>query len=790
MASSDRIPSRSEDSENTIFTDIAPMSEEFIDFPITTIENQDTSICQQLFDKFEYFKKETAMLSDSETMKKRLNQSISLWNELLNMANNVNKQNKFCFDANRALVTKVFSDINETDLFNNDNDFSRQIFFGYLDLLNTSEIQQFLTTLAPSTLADAIRESNIYILLFILSTLCRSIIFLDSDIADQYNPLLNAMRVHVDQKLQTTVLQQHANERLISVHQRILLLLWDSSDRTVVVPSLLRTGFGKSVIEWLNYPTLTDTARRPIVSIVHNLSRHDNGVDELNKYGAIETINQMQQLDSVRQSTMLLINTMALALLSTPNQIKADPTGTKPILDQLLQITINASIAEKYRYNGFHVSEPLAVLVKLFVDDTTFDYVMNQAETHPPSNPISTIKLFSDLLISFHVKLKEKNRLEQFTFIALFNILWSISFHEVYHHTLKQHIELMDIIQNVAKYDCQIIIEQYVPRLMQSVKKAADGILFNLSLEIPSITIPLVHPISAQQKPLVMLSYSHVNNDFCDKILEILDQKTDLFDVWIDKRCCKNSVDIWESIAKGIKNSDLIICIISSEYLTSKACRQEIIYAKDRLNKRFLPVYLGKPNISDWLGKTCYINIYIFVIDQISFDIDIRLAEFKYVRFQNTHLKLDERKVEELLSTVVEFISPGHATQNNITIRHHHTSSFSHELPRTEVIRSQSTLTTSQPVEIVENRNKPILKWTQDDIHYWFLQHNICSEIRDMYQFKTGAQMITYAECLKDGWQKQYERYAPRYVQRYPDKELLEHEFALFTSALKQLLSK
>ncbi|CAF1432252.1 unnamed protein product, partial [Rotaria sordida] len=54
------------------------------------------------------------------------------------------------------------------------------------------------------------------------------------------------------------------------------------ADRTVVVPSLLRAGFGQSVIEWLNNPTLTDTACRPIVSIVHNLSRHDNGADELN----------------------------------------------------------------------------------------------------------------------------------------------------------------------------------------------------------------------------------------------------------------------------------------------------------------------------------------------------------------------------------------------------------------------------------------------------------------------------------------------------------------------------
>ncbi|CAF3560087.1 unnamed protein product [Rotaria sordida] len=245
---------------------------------------------------------------------------------------------------------------------------------------------------------------------------------------------------------------------------------------------------------------------------------------------------------------------------------------------------------------------------------------------------------------------------------------------------------------------------------MQCIKKAADGILFNLGFEIPSIAIPIVHSIAMQQKPMFMLSYSHINNDFCDKILELLDQKIDLFNVWIDKRYCKNSTDIWESIAKGIKNSDLIICIRLSEYLTSKACRQEIIYAKGRLNKRFLPIYLGKPDISDWS--------------------DIRLAEFKYVRFQNTHLKLDERKVEEFLSRVVESISSEHSTQNNITIKHHYTPSIFHEISKTEVIRSQ---TISQPIET-------------------FAKHDICSEIRDIYQFKTGAQMITYGECLKDGW--------------------------------------
>ena len=131
----------------------------------------------------------------------------------------------------------------------------------------------------------------------------------------------------------------------------------------------------------------------------------------------------------------------------------------------------------------------------------------------------------------------------------------------------------------------------------------------------------------------------------------------------------------------------------------------------------------------------------------------------------------------------MESILPDHAIQTNLPIKHHQTPPIHYKPSKTDI-------TTTQPIELIDNTNKSILKWTQSDIHQWFTQHDICSEIRDMYQFKTGAQMVTYAECLKDGWQKQYERYAPRYTQRYPDKELLEHEFALYTSTLKQLLSK
>jgi hypothetical protein len=47
----------------------------------------------------------------------------------------------------------------------------------------------------------------------------------------------------------------------------------------------------------------------------------------------------------------------------------------------------------------------------------------------------------------------------------------------------------MNTIKNLANDDGSNVIDQYKPRAMQSVKKAADGILFNLSAQTLSTTV-------------------------------------------------------------------------------------------------------------------------------------------------------------------------------------------------------------------------------------------------------------------------------------------------------------
>lgn len=176
---------------------------------------------------------------------------------------------------------------------------------------------------------------------------------------------------------------------------------------------------------------------------------------------------------------------MSLALLSTPEQIRKDKKGMNNVLNQLLQLVINASKGDRYRSDGLHVSEPLGVLVKMFVvDERSLDYILSHAETKPPSDTISTIELFISLFFTFSDSLKSPDRLEQFTLIALFNILWSISFQRNYSSELIKNEQFLIQIKSFAQNDQkQDILEQYKPRAMEGIQQAANGILINLNID-------------------------------------------------------------------------------------------------------------------------------------------------------------------------------------------------------------------------------------------------------------------------------------------------------------------
>jgi hypothetical protein len=290
-------------------------------------------------------------------------------------------------------------------------------------------------------------------------------------------------------------------------------------------------------------------------------------------------------------------------------------------LDQLLQSVSNASKSTEYKDNGFHISEPLVVLVKLFNDDRALDYILQHAQVELDAP--STVEFFVNLLIKFNDNVSsEKDPLKHLTCTALVNILWSISFQEHYQYKrqLKNNQDLIKLLENFSNID-QIneianSTKQYVPKYIESIQTAVKGILLNISESVlppPSqkrgsvveiLVSQTMHPrhsiVDNKNKPMIMISYSHDDKALCYQLEEEL-KRSNQFEIWIDKEFCATG-DPWEHIAHGIKQSEVVLCLITKNY-TSKSVRREVIYAIDRLEKPLLPVFVLKPNLPEWLGK-------------------------------------------------------------------------------------------------------------------------------------------------------------------------------------------
>ncbi|CAF1036107.1 unnamed protein product [Rotaria sp. Silwood1] len=539
----------------------------------------------------------------------------------------------------------------------------------------------------------------------------------------------------------------------------ILSFFWNLSDRIVIVPWLLGIGLVKTMLECLQKIPISSETARQIISIIHNISRHDEGTDELNKFDGLVILKNIQSNNSEALDNLnSLLVSMAIALLSTPKQIRSDNKRMNRILNQLLQITIQAAEAENHRGEyAFHVSEPLAVLTKLFVDDHSLEYVLSHAETEPQLDVTSTINLFVDLFMKFRGAFVQKNQLEQFTCTALLNILWSISFQDRYKTKLAQNKNFLKTIHSLAMDNGEETIDEYVPRSMESMPKAANGILYNLK-EISDgkkteISDSQLLSYTSDKKPMIMISYAHGNNLFCDRILIELEKKRSLFEIWIDRDHCTSNEDLWEKIALGIKQSNLVLCLLSQEYYDSKSCRKEATFAIKR-QKSIIPVYLGEPGDCDWL--------------------DIHIAELKYVRFKNNTEKLDHSKIQELLKTI-------EATIKTTQTQPLQQPTEQHTIPTRS--KKQTDTVTSTNFDV----NKPLEKWTVDDIHAWFSSYKVPDSLLKLYDFQSVAEMHEYAVKLRKDSTKEFIKYEQRYAKNYAEEELEEYIFNRFKNAIFNL---
>ncbi|CAF1472663.1 unnamed protein product [Adineta steineri] len=692
----------------------------------------------------------------------RYRQGIVLCNELIDSIATATIGDADAYRICLKLFSKVIEEFRFGIITNDEKLLEREIFFAFLDLLSKREICTYLNDDQCTTMPQKeFYEFLTNVLLNISSSNVGCICFTSDDAATRkYTDTFYTMWKRVERNVHFINQTEQKLPVIDSTANYIRHFFWNLCDRTVVVPWLLNNGVVKIILECLKTLTLSSEKDEDIAAIIYNISRHDDGADELNKLDGLRILKDIQsnKTEDLNDFKNLRIS-MIIAHLSTVEQIRSDNKRKNRILNNLLQMTIDAAETQDHRnYRGFHVSEPLAVFTKLFVDDLSLEYVLNHAETDPQLTLSATIALFVNLFIEFRGAFAVEDPLKQFTCTALLNILWSISFQDRYKAKLKENNDLLKTIKSLAMDNDEKIVDRYVPRSMESMRNAANGILYNLNVTSDNkkdakSDIPIVSNTD-NGKPMIMISYAHDNDQFCDKILMELEKSQDLFRIWIDRNHCSSSEDLWEKIARGIGQAKLVVCLLSQDYFNSKSCRKEASFAIKR-KKPIVPIYFGEPGDCDWL--------------------DIHIADRKYIRFKTNKPELDDVKVQEMLRTIEATIKEAQEQSSYPQQIEQHSVPAQ---PRKEIEKIQSTT--------VDVKKTPE-EWTRNDIQKWFYSRNVPDTLLKLFDFQSFAEMNQYALKLQANPKNEFFKYGQRYAKAHAGDELEEYIFDRFKNALLEL---
>lgn len=232
--------------------------------------------------------------------------------------------------------------------------------------------------------------------------------------------------------------------------------------------------------------------------------------------------------------------------------------------------------------------------------------------------------------------------------------------------------------------------------------------------------------------------------------------------VWVDFAYCHTD-DLWEEIAEAIENASVVLLLMSKDYQDSKSCRQEVMYAKDSLKKRFIPIYTKKDfTATGWLG--------------------VRIVGPQYIRFGKQSF---EETVKKLLDLIHDDKTSGEAPPQGQSKPPETTTSP----PVTEeplLTATQPPTETNPPASGLKPVNKPVDKWTRPDVLQWFDQNQIRRELADVYDFKHGSDLLLYGQCLRPDWQAEYADVKERFQKKH-QSVLYRDQFVRFVGALNRL---
>lgn len=253
------------------------------------------STCEQLISRLEPFK--SLPMTTRESKKQVWLQFVSLWCEILQIpASNARP----CYEECARLLPLLMK---SSDFITSrkEIDVARANFSACFTQLNQLHIQNYLllNKEQQELPENQIYYQHVYHLLLIAS---QTVLFVPFESIDDQQFISNHIELfsflinRVDKNMPehtSTVIQK--DYRLENLNYGILNFLWNLTDRTVLIPILIKCDLPKKILGWISQADmLTEKDRETLISTAYNIARHDDGTDALNEYDAIQIIKRYQ----------------------------------------------------------------------------------------------------------------------------------------------------------------------------------------------------------------------------------------------------------------------------------------------------------------------------------------------------------------------------------------------------------------------------------------------------------------------------------------------------------------
>lgn len=523
--------------------------------------------------------------------------------------------------------------------------------------------------------------------------------------------------------------------------EQLYVLRWIQNMLDIVsfVPFFIQTGYPTALLRWLSMEpkesTLNTQSWYVILDLLYNLVRHESAVQILNQDDAVSILKRWREhyLTEENTETMVGLYFMIYALLLDPIVFRQEEFKSIQLaLDYSLKQTAEALKTSRFvaQTTTYRLSEILIVLTRFCVHDTCLLYMLE----YPELLDLLVVNFlsYSELLLNpADGPSMEWNRA---LCSLLYRIFWSISFQPAYHAQLKANPALVQLVQRMAKHhgddDDSVLL-----------REAADGILFNLDLIEQPVHANL--PTTDTDGVKVMVSYSHKDAAFCQKLVRILEDRVK-GDIWVDfLKLQPPYEDVWEEIAEVITKCDVVVIIVTDYYCSSPSCRREVIHA-DKRQKRLIPVYQGTHyEPEDWFEIRVGSATWVRFGDQLS---DEQVFG-SLVKLINSHRK-DSQPPQQLLKRAVQ-----KETKKEVVVA----------TPHQPMVRPESSA---------------LKQWTDDDVQLWLQLPP------STLHLSSGQALLTYANLVAGPIAQQDE-----YEQRFRNQGVSRAQFANMISSLAQLRS-